>query len=344
VEAESTIRSRTLVIEVKKASVLLAALMPWTGIIPRDSLFRGHSDASWELYPSALRVREGSIAGDRIEDWTARKQFEYEVEQLCCFVDACDRQGLIVPNSTNLQRILTEYSYNDAYMRSWPNPDLTAALALAQHHGVPTRFLDWSYSPFTACFFAAEERLFALKEQTDFDEFAREPIAIWVYHSNYETRQLVTSSSVWLVKPEYAQNENLRAQSGAMMYADLRLGDDPSSLQPYDALLARWCDRCHVTTSPIFFKFLLPSGQVLDLLEQLEFMGVSAATLFPGYDGASRSIKVKTHHLYNYFTVGVSRSRFDHCVFQDLADIHRQIDDFNASFYIPPEWREDTNT
>jgi hypothetical protein len=34
--------------------------------------------------------------------------------------------------------------------------DLPAALALAQHHQIPTRFLDWTRNPMAAAFFAAE--------------------------------------------------------------------------------------------------------------------------------------------------------------------------------------------
>jgi FRG domain len=38
----------------------------------------------------------------------------------------------------------------------WPPNDLYEALAIAQHHGVPTRLLDFSYDPIIAAYFAAQ--------------------------------------------------------------------------------------------------------------------------------------------------------------------------------------------
>jgi hypothetical protein len=80
--------------------------------------FRGQSDAAWKLKPKAGRPPFDSIEDDALyQEW----------------IDG-GRQYITDSPSTKLE---------------W--------LAIAQHHGLATRLLDWSLNPFVAAFFAVWE-------------------------------------------------------------------------------------------------------------------------------------------------------------------------------------------
>jgi len=278
------------------AQELLTALSPFNTDNRDEMIYRGHGKSSYQLVPSALRFESlqnhmihGSFMGD-LDNHQVDSQQMLEYSILSNFLLAADEQGLPLPPISKVLREDLEARMLfgvTAYKDNWLPEDFLDIAALAQHYGLPTRLLDWSYDPFVAAYFAAVS---AVERVADDGSADHGQISIWMLRSLVMSR--FSKKALRIVRPPYSGNPNLAAQRGVFTYWAMRL--NPSSparqlAEPLDVLLAESV-RAEVYEMGIV-EHRLNATEAPILLGLLDRAGYGAARCFPGYDGAVRTVR-----------------------------------------------------
>lgn len=256
--------------------------------------------ASWDDIHGYATRRGWLFRGEESTDWQPKTSLER----------CCDRLGV----KPKLRRTIEDRMVRE-FRRAYHQfarhiPDRQAILewlSIMQHHGAPTRLLDFTYSVYVAAYFAVEE--------------AEEDCAVWAIDGPWAlqrseallraagkrgTKRMLKPfmdedekiahallmrkpyvAAAWPINP-FRLNERLRVQQGAFLIQ----GDVSRPFtENLDAL-----SRGQRTDSIV--KIVIPKSKRSEVLKHLWTMDISRAALFPGLDGFAKSLGIY-HSLFN---------------------------------------------
>lgn len=240
---------------------------------------------------------QDQIDVDRCEDWTDFKQWVAKVQKRYDVVWFRGHGSSEYRLKTTLHRM--EHSRLERYCSETliqfqahaeavlgmrfnlgDTSDYSTLLGLAQHHGLPTPLLDWTGSPYIAAFFAFSDAL-------NLRSGPKSPhVRIYAL-----TREFVWKWSPPIVSVPYVQpyvatlsisarhNPRLYAQQGQFLVTNV------VELEPFLSRIEK------AAKSKVVVAADIPANFAAHALEDLKFMGLSAATMFPGLDGVSQMMK-----------------------------------------------------
>lgn len=225
----------------------------------------------WSLVPSVLSMVD--------EELKCRDEVKNEFLILKCFVDKCDLSGIrIINDSVELrEKYLSFNTFNIFNINQWPNKKLLEVMAFAQYSGVPTSLLDWSKRSYVAAYFAASSAVENYDKRCNTDR-----LAVWAL----DVEKINLYKNIELVKVPGSTSDNLADQSG--VFTLLRQSGERGQIF-YPKYLEDEFKTLPQSSLPLY-KITVPIKYSTEILELCELYGVSGATLFPGYNGVSKSV------------------------------------------------------
>jgi len=240
--------------------------------LPNHYIYRGHADSSWKLQSSLERVLDSkwnSSAVSKFED--------YSINEFKARFRLYDRDN-IVPDSK------------------------LAWLSVMQHHGVPTRLIDFTVSPYVALYFALEAykpstrsdlAIFAVDNKALMElsiahikskdaEFAttRESLQ---WHEDKTFDQIVDRGAydiAWVTEPNQ-QNKRMDRQGGCFMLSGNR------DMRIEEVLRLPLYASCRIT------KFTVRHTLYEAIYALLRKMNLNSKALYGDLDGLARSIRMQ---------------------------------------------------
>jgi hypothetical protein len=173
--------------------------------------------------------------------------------------------------------IFDEFKRTSGAFMTNPRDDDWDLLAVAQHHGLPTRLLDWTYSALTALWFAVECDPVVIKG-------VKQAAVVWLLKTTSEDfidpkqAESPFANQVTRIYRPNVITERIAAQRGIFTVHRMMNEERIIKFETH----SRFRDR--------LLQFLINADAFPDLRKQLDGCGVNRATLYPDLAGLSQHL------------------------------------------------------
>lgn len=148
-------------------------------------------------------------------------------------------------------------------------------LALAQHHGLPTRLLDWTYNALIALWFAVEKE--AVEDESG---------VIWILNADVgdfrdtEEQEDPLDNKITKIFRSRVVSKRISAQSGAFTVHKINSGD--RGIVKFER---------HRTFKEKLTKLTIPADAFAPIRKSLMLMGINHSSVFPDIDGLCKHLE-----------------------------------------------------
>lgn len=215
-------------------------------------VYRGQGDKDWKLIPSFYR------------------------QKLEVYDNSNDN---IIPNYDLVEETMLDMFYQKgiSLLKRYKIKNRLDLMVIAQHHGLPTRLLEWTESPLYALFFAVED----LNNKSDACVFEYLPSTFGSYDGVAKEKCFKNDCHYSFISPRHI-NERVKAQGG---YFTLHPLLKKLEIKPLDVLISE------STNSYGLRKIIIPYKFKESIKKDLHKLNINCFSIYPDLDGLAQKIK-----------------------------------------------------
>jgi len=274
----------------------------------KNWLFRGVTDSEHKLIPSVFHAKD-------------------KCKKCACGESDCKNEPLKYDKKTTEFEVLTRfireaYSYTDT---SIPSREYHKWAEIAQHYGVPTRLMDWSSNALTALYFACNDALQGnpgtegvvwVINYREYNTFAGEKNNVCISpkikgNGIFANVVALTRSEGFnrtidkLIETDDVSNSKTEHETDTFsngfdfkypmlyppIYANTRMSAQGSRFMVWGSIKKPLNCLLGDKMQEYIHKIRIPAGKKNCLLRELDGVGISQKTLFPGLEGIAKTIE-----------------------------------------------------